>query len=205
MPLSRCFRSSQGYSLIELGIVLAIIGLVFGLTLSIGKVQMEVAEFQGTKERLSTIRSALLLFQKKHNRYPCPGLPADNSTSATYGTEVAGGCAACPVGLTCDNSAVIGAVPFKTLRLNEEMAYDSWDGKFDYIVDKNHTAVSDYNTGSLPIVDINGNEITLSPSFGDAIFVLVSHGKDGKGAYNKSGTVPVACGVSGKRRRKLRS
>src|SRR4030095_14932734 len=139
MPLSRCSRSSQGYSLTELAIILAIIGLVSGMTLSVGKVQMDVAELQGTQERLDAVRSALLLFQKKHMRYPCPALPDDTTASATYGVEVAGGCdAACPAGLTCDNSAVIGAIPFRTLKLNEELAYDSWDGKMAYIVDKNH-------------------------------------------------------------------
>ena len=176
MPLSRCSRSSQGYSLTELAMVLAIIGLISGLTLSVGKVQMHVTAIQGTKERLDTIRSALLLFQKKYQRYPCPALPGDNAASATYGVAVAGGCdAACPAGLTCDNSAVIGAVPFKTLKVNEEVAYDSWDGKIDYIVDKGHTVTSDYNTGSLPIIDNQGHEITASPTFGDGIFVLVSH------------------------------
>ena len=148
----------------ELAIVLAIIGLVAGMTLSVGKVQMDVAELQGTKERLETVRAALLLFQKKYERYPCPALPADSSTSATYGQEISGGCVtACPAGLTCDNSAVIGAVPFKTLKLNEEVAYDSWDGKITYVIDKNHTESSTYNTGGIPITDINGNEITASP------------------------------------------
>jgi prepilin-type N-terminal cleavage/methylation domain-containing protein len=135
MPFSPGARYSQGYSLTELVIVLAIIGLVSGLTVSIGKVQLSVVEIQGTKERLDTVRSALQLFQKKHKRYPCPALPGDSTASASYGLEVDAviGCdAACPAELTCDNSAVIGAVPFKTLKLNEEVAYDSWDGKITF-------------------------------------------------------------------------
>ena len=190
---------TPGYSLAELAIVLVIIGLVAGMTLSVGKVQMNVAEWQGTKERLETVREALLLFQKKYERYPCPALPADSSTSTTYGQEISGGCVtACPAGLACDNSAVIGAVPFKILKLNEEVAYDSWDGKFTYVIDKNHTETSIYNTGGIPIMDINGNAITASPILGDAIFVLASHGKDGKGAYGKSGTLITDCGAVGK-------
>ena len=190
---------APGYSLTELAIVLAVIGLVSGATLSVGKVQMDIAAFQGTQARLETIRGALLLFQKKYERYPCPALPGDTPASATYGRELAGGCAAaCPLGLTCGGSAVIGAVPFKNLKIGEEIAYDSWDGKITYAVDKNHTQVSIYNTGGILITDINGSEITSSPTMGDAIFVLASHGQDGKGAYGGSGVPITACGAVGK-------
>jgi hypothetical protein len=197
MLVSPCPRASQGYSLTEL----AIVGLISAMTLSIGKVQMDSTEFQGTQERLDTIRSALLLFQKKYKRYPCPTSPNVSPTNTAYGEEVTGGCdAACPValGLTCGTNTVKGAVPFKDLKLSEEIAYDSWDGKIDYIVDKGHTVTSDYKTGSMPIIDSHGNAITASPVFGDAIFVLVSHGKGGKGAYGKSGALLAACGATGK-------
>ena len=188
-----------GYSLAEMAIVLAVIGLISGLSLSVGKTMLGVSAIEGTQERLDVIDSALNLFQLKYKRYPCPALPADPPTSATYGQEVTGGCVtACPAGLTCSNNAVIGAVPFKTLQINEEIAYDSWDGKIAYAVDKNNTESSGSNLGSIPIQDINGNEITFSPVLGDAIFVLVSHGTDGKGAYSKSATLVQACGAVGK-------
>jgi prepilin-type N-terminal cleavage/methylation domain-containing protein len=195
---SRNSHSSQGYSLTELAIVLVIIGLVAGMTLSLGKMQMDIAESEGTRERLQLIHDALSLFQKKNKRYPCPALPAASAADATYGLEVSGGCtSACPAGLNCSNSAVIGVVPFKALRLNEEVAYDSWGNRIAYAIDKNHTEASTFNTGGIPIKDINGNEITSSPLLGDAIFVLVSHGSDSKGAYNKSGAVATACGTTG--------
>ena len=198
VPLSRCSHSPHGYSLFELVILLLIIGLIGGLSLSAGKIVLDVSEANDTKERLDTIRAALLLFQKTHERYPCPALPADSSVSATYGVEVAGGCAGtCPAGLTCGKSAVIGAVPFKTLRVNEEVAYDSGDNKIAYVIDKAHTHSSVYSTGSIPIIDINGNGITSSSVMGAAIFILISHGKDGKGAYDKSGTMLTACGATG--------
>jgi prepilin-type N-terminal cleavage/methylation domain-containing protein len=71
-PARGTHSTLSGYSLPELAIVLAIIGLnlVAGMTLSVGKVQINVAEVQGTKERLEIIREALLLFQKKYERYP---------------------------------------------------------------------------------------------------------------------------------------
>ena len=60
------------------------------------------------------------------------------------------------------------------------------------------TQISVYNTGSIPITDTAGNHVTTSPILGDAIFVLVSQVKDGKGAYGESGTLMAACGALGK-------
>ena len=95
-PFANGIHATLGYSLIELAIVLLIIGLVGGTTLSVGKVQMDMAEFQGTKERLEILRDALLLFQKKYGRYPCPALPADGPADASYGQAAAGCDTACP-------------------------------------------------------------------------------------------------------------
>ena len=58
----------------------------------------------------------------------------------TAGRLRAGATLSCPAGLTCDNSAVIGMVPFKSLKITEETAYDSWDAKITYAVDKNQYA-----------------------------------------------------------------
>src|SRR2546426_141938 len=177
MPV--CRRSPSGYSLVELSIVCAIIALVAGMTMFFGATLLEIAHITGTTERLALARDALNLYRLKHKRYPCPAVETDDPSDATYGRE-AGGCdSACPAGLTCSGNAVIGFVPFRTIGLNEEMAYDAWDQKISYMEDKNHVALSQYQLGSFEVQDVSGNEITASPVLGDAIFVLISHGKDG--------------------------
>jgi hypothetical protein len=65
--------------------------------------------------------------------------------------------------------------------------------RYTYAVDKTHTATSKYNLGSLHIQDMNGNKITGSPILGEAIYVLVSHGADTKGAYNRAGVRNIGC------------
>jgi prepilin-type N-terminal cleavage/methylation domain-containing protein len=60
-----CRPKSAGFSLMELAIVLSIIALVGGMSMSIGKTMLDVTEINGTRERLETLRAALLLFQKK--------------------------------------------------------------------------------------------------------------------------------------------
>jgi prepilin-type N-terminal cleavage/methylation domain-containing protein len=194
IPPSPRHRTSRGYTLTEMAVVLAIVGLVGGLSLAVGKTQMQVGEIRGTQERLENIKQALALFQKKQGRYPCPAVPTDATSAATYGVEASGGCiSSCPAGLTCSNNAVIGFVPFKTLGLNDEAARDAWDDRITYAVDKTHTVISQYNLGYIHVQDMNGNKITGSSTLGEAIYVLVSHGADTKGAYNRAGTKNVNC------------
>lgn len=199
-PLRTCSLRSAGFSLVELSVVLAIIALVVGMSLSAGSMQLDIARFNGTKQKLETVRTALNLFQKKMGRYPCPAEPQLAPSHANYGVEYnSGSCtAACPLGgLSCGTNAVIGMVPFKALRLPESLASDSWDYRLTYAVDKSHTASSEYELGTLPIQDAAGNEITASPVLGDAIFVLLSHGMDRNGGNGPTGTLK-ACGATAK-------
>jgi prepilin-type N-terminal cleavage/methylation domain-containing protein len=187
----------KGFSLIEMSIALILIALISGLTITAGQVQVKVARYKATQDTLVSARQAMEVFYTKYKRYPCPALPATATTSATYGFEVAGGCdAACPAGLTCPatTNAVIGTFPYKTLGLGDEFGVDDWNNKFTYIVDKLHTTANTSAIyGAIPILDKNGNEITQSPADGDAIFILISHGPNGNGAWPKAGGTQATC------------
>ena len=94
---ARDIHATLAYSLTELAIVLTIVGLVAGMTLSVGKLQLEVAEAQSARAGLETIHQALLLFQKKYERYPCPALPADTSARCDLRPGGCGRVRHCPV------------------------------------------------------------------------------------------------------------
>jgi prepilin-type N-terminal cleavage/methylation domain-containing protein len=185
-----------GFSLIELAVVISIIALVGGLSLSVGTTQVKVTKIRQATQTTDNVKTALLTYVKKAGRYPCPANPALASTNVAYGTEVTGCDAACPAGLICNGNAIEGALPFKTIGLSEAASYDSWDNKLTYVVDKAHVSSSAYGNGSLPVYDAAGNEITASPVLGKAIFLLLSHGSDGKGAYKRDGTLRAACGAA---------
>ncbi len=187
------FSSRSGFSLVEMAVILAIVAVIIGVTMSAGKTQIDVANMKTTKDGLANIKQALLLFRDKQGRFPCPALETEGKSSATYGQEQAGCDVACPVGIVCMNNAAIGFVPFKALGLDENAAYDGWGGKITYAVDIQQTGGSSYASGTLQVVDSNNNKVTASPAFGDAIFVLLSHGPDRKGAYSKTGNILVAC------------
>jgi prepilin-type N-terminal cleavage/methylation domain-containing protein len=192
----------HGFSLVEMSMVIVVLGLLVGLGLTAGQAQINVTKYQATQATLTNTKTALDLYYSKYKRYPCPALPADAPAAATYGVEVAGGCAtACPAGLTCPASskAVIGSLPYKTLNLGEEFAADDWGNKLNYTVDKDFTVANTTAIyGSIPIMDKNGNEITKSVDAGKAIYSLLSSGATGNGAWSKQGGARATCDATRK-------
>lgn len=95
-------------------------------------------------------------------------------------------------GLTISyNSVVGGMVPTKALNLSDDYAVDGWGRRIMYAVDVNLTADSGF--ANVPITDIATNRITVKDAtFGtvktaSAVYLLLSHGKNGHGAYSGSG------------------
>lgn len=195
-------NSLAGFSFVETAVVLVIIGLVTSMMVTTGSMQISITKYQATQATLANAKAAIDLYYNKYRRYPCPALPADAPTSATYGVEVAGGCAAaCPAGLTCPaaSRAVIGVLPYKTLNLGEEYAADDWENKINYIIDKDFTVANTIATyGTLVVQDKNGNEITKAPDSGKAIYALFSTGITGNGAWSRSGGSRATCDTTRK-------
>lgn len=184
---------SKGYTLLEISVVLIIIATVLGLSLTAGSVQLRVASHQGTRDNMEVVRDALDLYKSKNNRYPCPASLTD--TGAGYGAETTACVATCPAGLSCPaGGAVIGAVPFVTLGINKDVALDKWGSRIVYALDRVHARDSNANLGTLIVRDAGDNDILQSNAFGDAIYVLVSHGPNRRGAYSERGIQELNCG-----------
>jgi prepilin-type N-terminal cleavage/methylation domain-containing protein len=195
-PPDQIARHQGGMTLIELAVVLVILALLMGLGMTMGQMQIKISKHQGTQTTLANAKEVLDGFYKKYQRFPCPAVPSDAPTDTTYGMEVTSCTGACPAGMVCPaaSNAVIGTFPFNTLGLGEEFASDGWNHKIVYVVDKNHTVTTPAAIyGTLPITDSNGNEITQSPLGGDAIFLLISHGANGNGAWSGQGGTQSAC------------
>jgi prepilin-type N-terminal cleavage/methylation domain-containing protein len=80
-------RTPRGFTLTEMAIVIAIMGLVLGSTLFTLTAQVESRNRADTQRRLEDARELLLSFALVHGRLPCPG--------TTSGEEAGGGAAAC--------------------------------------------------------------------------------------------------------------
>lgn len=167
-----------GFTLVELAVSLVIIALVLGMLVIPLGTQMDVQRTSDTQRQMEHIREALIGFAVARGRVPCPATPGVATGTAGAGTENKPG-AAC--GLT------EGVIPWSDLGVPET---DAWGRRFTYRVTP---AFADDPVGmqaSFLITD-NGN-ITVTDGAtniaSNVPAVIVSHGKNGLGAFQTNGT-----------------
>ncbi len=178
-----------------MSIVLVILAVILGISITVGAAQLDVAKIKGTQRHMNLLHNALVVYESKHGRYPCPARLTDAADTTNYAREKAD-CATDCTDLQCAGATITGFVPIKTLSLPDKLGYDGWDRRITYVVDRNHVTTSGLANGTITLSDANGNDITASPLGGDSIFALISHGDDQKGSYTRSGLRPLNCGTT---------
>ena len=207
---------NYGFTLVELSVVLIIIALIIASTAPAYVKGADTARFTATKNKLVAITTALNTYYAKNHRLPCPASGSVTSTTAAgslttgqsgFGLEIytTNGVGACdlsvagnsgnttlPTGtfryLGNDGASYIrqGTLPIKVLGLPDDMMYDGYKNKFTYAVTEKFTT-----SAVAGIITVNdGISSTAIPNsiMNNAVFVVVSHGKDGDGAWSKTGT-----------------
>lgn len=185
-------RHQRGFTLLEMTIVLAIVGILIGVLAPIGGRILQSSQRSGTVDRLERIEEALIAFLRDNERLPCPTAPNGNP----FGVERA----SCNTG-----SNMNGIVPFSTLGLSQSDATDSFGNFITYHVAEDYadpaisTSIIDFclitkpitanptPDESLSILDENENEITAD----EVPYILVSHGSDGLGRYVPPATAKI--------------
>lgn len=158
-------QKTDGFSLVEMAIVLAIVALLLGGLLPTISGQIEQQRRNETRKQLDDIRDTLLGYAIINGYLPCPTTTADPS-NASYGIADAS-CSGAP--------ATEGYLPWKTLGVAET---DAWSGKrnttsapgyWRYRVERNFansgvpiTLSTGFSADKLSIVDNGGNLITPS-------------------------------------------
>ncbi|MDO8263860.1 MAG: type II secretion system protein [Gallionella sp.] len=119
------YRRVNGFSLVEMAIVLAIVALLLGGLLPTISGQIEQQRSNETRKQLDEIQQALIGFAITSGRLPCPA----SSTSNGMESPVGGG--------NCSNFNN-GFVPAATLGLtpidSQGFAIDSWNNRIHYAV-----------------------------------------------------------------------
>jgi type II secretory pathway pseudopilin PulG len=183
-------RTLRGFTLLELAVVMATIGMVVGI-LPMASSTVESMKRGSTSKKLDAIENALMAYRTAYNRLPCPADPAVASTSGSYGNE-SGSPGVCTGGtatqLDATHNIVEGAVPVNTLGLPKEFMYDAWGHKITYAVNQNVTSTPAMSGEGLSdqcgitVTDAGGGNRTTG-----AVYVLVSYGQDGHGSYDQNG------------------
>lgn len=209
------FKSSvktSGFSLVEMAIVVTIMGVLAGGVLAVSSNKIEKTSLHATSEKLKEIDDAIKVYYARYGKIPCPAFATAEEGTSGYGMAIdcTNGVEDYPeytVNFVDDvNQVVFGNVPVRTLGLPESMMYDEWGSRIMYgaVVDlaKSRTLYANYTTfatdGVIKIVDGNGNQV-LDPKVTNIVpYVLISYGKDKKGALGRkiasNGMPAIACG-----------
>ncbi len=193
-------RARTGFTLVEMAIVVLLVGILLTFGVGLVQSQLENAAIKVTKNRQDAIHDALVSYLAKYRRLPCP----DSATGALGTNNVrfdgiedrsSATAGAPPVPRTDLLCAVtFGTLPFATLGLSREAALDGWNNFFSYQVTNtpyDWTRSASFNTGNQGGIAINdrvNGSATLSLYPTPAVVVLVSHGKNGGGAFTVKGT-----------------
>ena len=116
-------RTQQGFTLLEMAVVLVVLGLLLGGILMPLSTQMEKKDRDDTQKVLQDIHDALIGYAMANGRLPCPDTNGDGITD---------------MGATCSN--VQGTIPWVDLGVGKE---DAWGQPFTYSVTGNFADTTD--------------------------------------------------------------
>lgn len=213
--MTRTLHASQakGFTLVEMAIVLAIVTLLLTSLVPTISSQIEQRKISETKAKLIEIQQALIGFAIINGRLPCPaqssletgsanaGLEARKDTTCACATAGGGIASADAARVACTSTSVMGVLPWASLGITET---DAWDRRFTYRVTRNFAddigvetpgctpEVSSPTTSSFALCSpgvlnilASAGGTTIAP---DVPAVFISHGMNGAGAYDSSGT-----------------
>lgn len=180
----------NGFTLIELAIVLIVVSLLSGGALALVGRQIESARDSTTRAHQRAVFEALQAFVLGAGRLPCPadGSAAEGSPDA--GRERPEGGGSC----TVDPSRAV--VPWITLAIAEPLSRDGWGRRFLFYPANGTTGAQLTATGDAGFRTGTGNITILADAGGtpsttitdQAAFVLMSHGENGDGGYLPTGS-----------------
>ncbi len=185
----------RGFSLLEMSIVLLIVGVVMGGGMFMLAESVNQKQFNITKEKLAVLQQTLLDYRRAFNRLPCPADSTAGIDAAAFGREVTFAPGICiDPGIPVDaiysvGNLFSGMIPTKTLGLPDDYAFDGWGRRMTYAVHLRYAALNAFTTW--PITDAT-SYIGIYNQAGNfktpqAIYVIVSHGKNGHGAFPRGG------------------
>ena len=190
-------KLQSGFTLIELAVVLMIVGLLLGGLLVPLSAQMEQRNITDTQKALSDIREAIIGYALANGRLPCPATATIATGNTNAGVALTSGSGS---SMVCTNTS--GVVPWATLGVNET---DAWGNRYTYRVTPDFAdgiGSSTYggctpsptptlapfalcSVGNLNVLSAASGGVTIA---GSVPAVVISHGKNGAGAYTTQGT-----------------
>ena len=120
------YKLTSGFTLIELSVVLAIMGVILYGSMSLLVVGIQTSQLNSTVATMDALEKALLNFRMAFGRLPCPADITLTTTSANYGVEAANTSNTCSgstpaANYTASGAAEGGAPSTRALRLPDKL------------------------------------------------------------------------------------
>jgi prepilin-type N-terminal cleavage/methylation domain-containing protein len=128
VPLQSHAQRQQGFSLVELAMVLLVVGFLTALFLPATNTMLDNNRRKETRTKLDALEAAMTRFVMTNRRLPCPADGSLLPTDANQGLELAAG-GACTVAALTN-----GVVPWRTLAISQNDAIDAWNMLISYRV-----------------------------------------------------------------------
>ncbi|MEO0348284.1 MAG: type II secretion system protein, partial [Pseudomonadota bacterium] len=188
----------KGFSLLELAIVLVVVAIIATIMIDIVRLNHQATDVaKATREKMAIIEQAMSQFVFEQQRLPCPSTVELAISDNNFGWEQRDGSFNCnPGNANMPTTAGIsaGAVPFKTLGLDQKYSYDQWGKRLVYVVPLSCAKSSSEDASSFNsvcgsaghLLEVQGAH-SGSNLESNAAYVLLSAGKYGHGAINAQG------------------
>ncbi len=192
---------SKGFSLTELSVSLVIVGTIAASAISMAVSNDRYNKTRETNDKMDRIEEALTGFVTLNLRMPCPADGTLAITNASFGLEGTPTTTSCPnanFNYGANGTKISGGVvPVRSLQLPDDYMFDGWGRRFTYVVNvyaaNNVITNTNCYTDYFCFVGVWNMSITINFAGGstsspqDIIYVLMSHGENGHGAYPKNG------------------
>lgn len=192
---------NAGFSLVELSIVVVITAILLTMGITALTVQSENAAFSATRNRQQLIGEALSGYFARNGRLPCPDLPTAAGNVIGRGDDNR----ATVDDVTTKCASDIGVLPYIDLGIPRDAVLDGWENFYAYRVTTDAGVDLDWARSSAAIIPGKPAKLVVSersPASSavltkasgplNAVYVLVSHGRNGLGATTVQGTTNSA-------------
>ena len=187
-------KVNQGFTLVELAVVLVIVGILLSSVLGTLGSRLENSRKTETKKELAEIKLALIGYSYVYGRLPCPDCSA--VSGSCLGTDVGDGISDHD-GTTCDESEKTGFLPWSTLGVGKG---DSWSTRYGYAVQNEYTNLAiPFSLNSTASANIQEPNFVADSTGGtsqalatNVVAVIFSHGKNGYGGAGEGGVARAA-------------
>lgn len=159
-------KRQQGFSLLEVALALAIVGIMAGFALPPLMQMIERGRFQKTQEHQEQAVTSLAVYALTHKKLPCPAASSDGIAQSS------------------GSGVMQGYLPYRTLGLPEVTAKDGQGHWMTYGVEGTltQTDVCAKILQGIQVMDAAGAAVVQKDG-GPVAMILVSHGPLGEGAY----------------------